>query len=131
MPATRPSVLLPSPSSGMPSHLAAWSAVGFVSGIPSLQELLRGAGRIDLSLDDAVEELSDRRIVADGRLQSPSHPGRRQLQHLVAEVPRPPFVQGPLRFDVGAVLADLRGELGNPLRLGSLRPDDRDLPGAG
>src|SRR5215213_4212649 len=92
-PATRPSALLPRPSIGRPSHFIASSSVGsafvisgFVSLTLSLQQLLGGTGRVDLPLDDAVEQLANRGIVSDGRLQLPSQPGCCQLQDLVAEV---------------------------------------------
>src|SRR5215208_2257267 len=137
MPAIRPSDLLARPSICIPSQPSASSRLGrgasgfFVSAIVTLEQVLGGAGGIDLPLDNAVEELTNRFIVRDSRLQTPPHPGSCQLQYLVAEVPGPPLLQGALGLDVFPVLGDLLGQLGHALALRRLGLDDRDPPRRG
>src|SRR4051812_15363905 len=107
MPATRPRVFPPRPSIGISSHSIASARLVLVSGILALEQLLGGAGRIELPLDDAVEQLADGLVIRHRVLQAAPHPRRGELEHLVAQVPGSAVVESPLRLDVVAMLRDL------------------------
>src|SRR5918999_4610295 len=93
-----------------------------------LEELRRGAGRIEPAGDHLVEQLLHRFVVAHLRLEPAAEPRRGERQHLVHEVAAAAPGQRPLLADVGVVLADLLGQLRDPLAAARLGLEGRPAP---
>src|SRR5947207_2623013 len=77
----------------------------------ALQQPRGRRGRVEPARHDFVEQFLNRAVLPDRLLEPPPEPDRRELEHLVAEVPASPLLERPLRPDVLAVLLELLDQL--------------------
>src|SRR5438128_9883417 len=116
----------------MRSRSASMSARGGRSNVEHLLEDLTNRRQgVEPARLDIVEEPPQLGVVADGRLQVPSRPGRRDLEHLLREVRPPPPLELAVRLEPRTVLGDLLPQLLETLATQGLREHDRRAPALG
>src|SRR5438046_5230465 len=95
----------------MRSRAASMSASVGRSNVEHLvEDLTNSRERVEPPRLDVVEQPPQLGVVADGRLEVPARPRRRDLEHLLREVRPPPPLELAVRLEPGAVLGDLLPE---------------------
>src|SRR4051794_14670056 len=82
-----------------------------LGGVHALEDLARGAGRVQAAGDDLVEELAEALVLRQRRLEARAQAERADPEDLVAQVAPAALGERALRLDVGAVLVELLHQL--------------------